>query len=156
MVVTFENLWVRSRSLSTENVSSGKLEFHSSLVFPVMEPGSVLVIGVFDESRKDKLVGKVRVRVSGLRGNVRYDKLAPLLVGASPNEVGCVLVSHFGVVMLRITYTLVSQLGCVRCNARNSDRHADVFVQNITPSQSGATILDDNSKGCQFVNLPFA
>lgn len=107
VVAKLDGLLCRTNYINqkTKQCPPDGLAWNKRLSFPVHETGSVLVVGLFNASNSHELVGKVRVRVSALRGNQRYEKAVQLFQVVSDK------VNHSGVLDIAITFKHPTVLG---------------------------------------------
>ncbi|KAM1712589.1 hypothetical protein ACFX12_023452 [Malus domestica] len=88
-VAKFGDKWVRTRTIT----NSPSPKYSEQYTWEVYDPVSVLTVGVFDNrqignssGKKDKEIGKVRIRISTLESDRVYTHLYPLL-SLSPSGV---------------------------------------------------------------------
>ncbi|KAK7292654.1 hypothetical protein RJT34_15505 [Clitoria ternatea] len=82
-VAKYGNKWVRTRTIS----DSLSPKYNEQYTWEVFDPATVLTVGVFDngqlnssDGNKDRVIGKVRIRISTLETGRIYTNAYPLLV----------------------------------------------------------------------------
>jgi len=82
------------------------LVWNQRLNFPVYDTSSVLVIGLFNAANSHTMVGKIRIRVSALRGNQRYEKAVQLIMVDSSE-----ILKHSGILDIAVNFKHPTILG---------------------------------------------